>query len=149
MSRRIVSWIFCLTVLCQGNVFSGHSTEVFDIGKYKIRITFFSPVVVRVRISASDTFYTGEDAEFTLYDDEGDTYDYEKHLCIQIPIRWNEERKMLTLGAQIGSYHGAPVQRTFHIVLVGADHGVGVESTANPDKIITYRQKAMTIKLKR
>ncbi|MGD0338373.1 MAG: TIM-barrel domain-containing protein [Bacteroidota bacterium] len=93
--------------------------------------------------------YAGENAEFTLYDDEGDTYDYEKHQCIQIPIRWNEYRKILTLGAQIGSYHGAPVQRTFHIVLVGADHGVGVESTANPDKIITYRQKAMTIKLKR
>jgi hypothetical protein len=29
-------------------------------------------------------------------------------------------------------------QRTFNVVLVGNNHGTGVETTANPDKAVAY-----------
>jgi alpha-D-xyloside xylohydrolase len=107
--------------------------------QYATQITD-EPVELRV--------YSGKNAEFTLYDDEGDTYNYEKGICAQIPIRWDDDTRSLTLGNQEGSYPGAPSERTFHIVLVNAGHGAGVESTANPDAIVTYRRKAQTIKLR-
>lgn len=89
--------------------------------------------------------YPGRDAQFTLYDDEGDSYDYEKGVCSQVPIHWDDHKKTLTLGARKGSYPGVPLERTFHIVVVRSGHGSGLESTENPDRIITYRRKAMTV----
>ena len=34
--------------------------------------------------------YRGADGEFKLYDDAGDSYDYEKGQHAVIPIRWND-----------------------------------------------------------
>jgi alpha-D-xyloside xylohydrolase len=91
--------------------------------------------------------YPGKDGEFVLYDDEGDTYNYERGYSAQIPILWNDSKKTLTIGTQIGSYPRAPKQQIFHIVLVKSGHGSGIENTSNPDKIIHYKQRAVTIKL--
>jgi alpha-D-xyloside xylohydrolase len=92
--------------------------------------------------------YPGKNAEFTFYDDEGDTYNYEKGICAQIPIRWNDGTKSLTIGNQEGSYPDAPSIRVFHVVLVREGHGAGVESTVYPDAIVTFEKKAITVQLR-
>ena len=91
--------------------------------------------------------YPGRDAEFTLYDDEGDSYRYEKGIYSTILIRWNDAKKTLTIGAQQGTFPGAPDRRIFHVVLVQAHHGTGVENTVSPEKIVQYTRKSITVKL--
>jgi len=90
--------------------------------------------------------YTGKDADFELYDDEGDTYDYEKGLYALIPIHWDESRRTLVLGQRLGSYRGASVSRPFTIVLVREDYGAGANSTAAPDTMVDYRGKRMNVR---
>ncbi len=42
--------------------------------------------------------YSGADGNFDLYEDAGDSYDYEKGQHSVIPIRWNESAGALTIG---------------------------------------------------
>ncbi len=82
--------------------------------------------------------YRGADATFTLYEDEGDTYDYETGASAQITFSWNEATQELTISARTGSFDGMLMNRTFNIVWVGQDHGAGVAVTAAADEIVTY-----------
>jgi alpha-D-xyloside xylohydrolase len=82
--------------------------------------------------------YRGKDATFTLYEDAGETYDYEKGQYSQIPLTWNEAAKTLTIGARSGSFPGMLTARTFNVVFVGTNHGAGLEVSATPDQIVKY-----------
>jgi chitodextrinase len=81
--------------------------------------------------------YKGQDASFTLYDDAGDTYDYESGQYSTIPITWNETTQQLTIGARSGSYTGMPATRRFNIVWVAASHGTGV-GVSTADQTVSY-----------
>ena len=61
--------------------------------------------------------YPGRDADFTLYEDEGDNYNYERGICSTIPFHWNDRARTLTIGLREGSYPGMLQQRMFTIVL--------------------------------
>jgi alpha-D-xyloside xylohydrolase len=76
-----------------------------------------APMVLRV--------YPGADSNFNLYEDEGDTYDYEKGAHSIIPVSWNESTATLTIGERKGKYPGMPSTRSFRLVLVGKDRGAG------------------------
>jgi alpha-D-xyloside xylohydrolase len=89
--------------------------------------------------------YPGADADFTLYEDDGLTYDYEKGDYSTIPIRWDDAGQTLTLGARHGSFAGMLATRTFDIVWVGPGHGVGVNPSGTVDKTISYDGTAVTI----
>ena len=79
--------------------------------------------------------YAGADADFTLYEDEGDTYNYEKGKYATIPIHWNDSTQTLTLGDRKGSFPGMLDKRTFNFVLVREDHGAGVEPVVSAQTI--------------
>lgn len=81
--------------------------------------------------------YAGNDASFTLYDDEGDSYAYETGQFARTVLEWKESTKQLTIHARTGSYSGMPKTRTFNIVWVGADHGAGGAVTT-ADQVVTY-----------
>ena len=59
--------------------------------------------------------YTGKDATFTLYEDEGDNYNYEKGEYSTIRMDWNEKSKTLTIGKREGKFKGMLSQRNFTI----------------------------------
>jgi alpha-D-xyloside xylohydrolase len=82
--------------------------------------------------------YAGANGSFTLYEDENDTYDYEKGSYATIPIVWDDAAKTLTIGARAGKFPGMLETRTFRIVFVGAGHGIGIDPTEQADKIVTY-----------
>ena len=82
--------------------------------------------------------YKGQDASFTLYEDAGDTYDYENGQYAQISFSWSESSQQLTVGARSGSYSGMPTSRTFNVVWVGPNHGAGVGVTATADQVVRY-----------
>lgn len=60
--------------------------------------------------------YPGADASFTLYEDEGDSYNYEKGIYSNIPISWNERSRTLTIGERKGTYPGMIEERKFTII---------------------------------
>ena len=60
--------------------------------------------------------YPGADASFTLYEDEGDSYNYEKGIYSNIPISWNERSRTLTIGERKGTYPGMIEGRKFTII---------------------------------
>jgi alpha-D-xyloside xylohydrolase len=92
--------------------------------------------------------YRGADGQFNLYDDAGDSYDYEKCQHTVIPIRWNDSASVLIIGAREGTYPGMAETRAFRIVLVGSAHGTGVEVTGKSDKEITYDGKETKVSLR-
>ena len=63
--------------------------------------------------------YPGADAVFTLYEDDGLTYAYEKGECSMIPLLWDDASGTLTIGERSGSYPGMLAERTFVIRLAG------------------------------
>ncbi|HTF70312.1 MAG TPA: TIM-barrel domain-containing protein [Edaphobacter sp.] len=93
--------------------------------------------------------YRGGNSSFTLYNDEGDNYNYEKKQYATIPILWNEQTATLTIGARTGSYRGMAKAMQFRIVEVRPQHGVGEAITAQADKEITYSGAEMRVRLNR
>jgi alpha-D-xyloside xylohydrolase len=61
--------------------------------------------------------YPGADGSFTLYEDEGDGYNYEKGYYATITFQWNDKARVLTIGTRQGGYKGMIFDRHFTIVL--------------------------------
>jgi alpha-D-xyloside xylohydrolase len=91
--------------------------------------------------------YPGADARFTLYDDEGNNYNYERGQYSTIDLTWNNTLKTLTIHNRKGTYPGMLKQRTFKIAIVKEGVNTGVSSSSNY-KTIRYYGKAITIPLR-
>jgi alpha-D-xyloside xylohydrolase len=89
--------------------------------------------------------YRGADGSFMLYDDDGETYGYEKGQYATIPLTWNDAAGTLTIGPRSGTFAGMAKDRTFRVVFVGDDHGGGVDETQEADKVVEYRGEAVTV----
>ena len=61
--------------------------------------------------------YAGKDGSFTLYEDDGLTYGYEKGEFSNIPLKWDDKTRTLTIGARQGSFNGMKAERTIHACL--------------------------------
>jgi alpha-D-xyloside xylohydrolase len=85
--------------------------------------------------------YRGADGKFDLYEDAGDSYDYEKGQHSVIPIRWEDRTSTLTVDAREGSFAGMVEHRKFSIVLVGIGRGVGAELTSQANAEVDYDGK--------
>ena len=69
------------------------------------------------------------DGQVTLYEDEGDSYNYEKRKYATIPILWNEAKHTLEIGKSSGEFPGMLKNRTFNIAWVSENHGAGIPIT--------------------
>ena len=59
--------------------------------------------------------YPGADGTFTLYEDEGDNYNYERGAFTEIPMTWKDNSRTLTIGKRNGSYPGMITSRQFRV----------------------------------
>jgi len=89
--------------------------------------------------------YRGSDGAFTLYEDENDNYNYEKGLHATIPFAWDDAKQTLTIGDRQGEFPGMLQTRTFRVVFVRENHGVGVFEEDRPDKIVQYSGKQIIV----
>ena len=89
--------------------------------------------------------YSGADGDFTLYEDEGDNYDYERGANSVIPMHWDDKAQTLTIGDRHGTFPGMLESRTFRVVRVTEAYGVGVASTRKVDAQIEFAGKAVTV----
>jgi alpha-D-xyloside xylohydrolase len=91
--------------------------------------------------------YAGANGSFTLYEDEGDSYRYEKGVYATIPLAWDEVSKTLTFGARKGEFPGMLKERTFNVVLVKEKHGDGIAITEKPDQVVKYNGAEVKVKI--
>lgn len=80
--------------------------------------------------------YPGADGSFTLYEDEGDNYNYESGAYTEIPMTWNDAKHTLTIGARKGAYEGMLTERKFTVCTPDGD-----------EKVVVYKGKKVTVKL--
>ncbi len=90
--------------------------------------------------------YRGADGAFILYEDEGDSYRYEKGAFATIPMKWNESSKTLTIGDRAGEFSGMLKGRTFRIVWVRPGKGAGAQADQTADVEVRYEGKAIEVK---
>lgn len=57
--------------------------------------------------------YPGKDAEFTLYNDSGDGYQYEKGEYSMTKITWNDKKKTLVIHKSEGAFSHVPAEQDF------------------------------------
>ena len=91
--------------------------------------------------------YAGADGAFTLYEDEGLNYNYEKGAFTRIPIQWNDPTRTLTIAKREGSFPGMLSERTFEIVLVSKNKPAGFSFTPKADRIVRYSGEIVKVKL--
>jgi alpha-D-xyloside xylohydrolase len=92
--------------------------------------------------------YPGADADYTLYEDENDNYNYEKGAYATIGFHWNDQTHTLTVGERHGSFPGMLTKRAFHAVVVTPGHGTGIDATSLPYRTIEYDGRTQTTAFK-
>lgn len=83
-----------------------------------------APVMQYARQRAWDDLevvvYPGADGSFTLYEDEGDNYNYEKGLYATVTMTWNDKARTLTIGKAKGQFPGMLKNRVFKVRKAGS-----------------------------
>lgn len=106
--------------------------DVKVVNDVTVRVTYLSDDIIRV------VKYPGDGA-FTLYEDEGDNYNYERGQCTEITFRWNDAARTLTIAPRQGQFKGMLQQRKFRIV-IGAQP---VTANASATATILYTGEAI------
>lgn len=91
--------------------------------------------------------YPGANGNFVLYEDEKDSYNYEKGFYSTITFSWDDSKKTLTIGDRKGSFPGMLSTRKFNIILAAQNNGYSGMGTKTPFKTITYTGKKTIIKM--
>ena len=90
--------------------------------------------------------YAGADARFTLYEDDGLTYAYEKGESSTIDLTWNDAERTLTIGERKGTYPGMLEKRQFRLIFVDEAHPFAWNPDA-PGQAVSYDGAAITVQL--
>lgn len=110
----------------------------------------FGPELQYTAEKTADTItlniYTGADASFNLYEDEGTNYNYEKGAFSIIPVKYNEATKTVTIGDRKGSFNGMLQKKTFRINFITPGGAKSLDFGSKCDKSASYKGKEITIK---
>ena len=90
--------------------------------------------------------YPGADGEFTLYEDEGDNYNYENGDYSTIDFSWNDKTKTLNISERKGEFPGMLKNRQFKIVVVGRGTGTGIDESEE-NTIVEYNGNELSVGL--
>ena len=64
------------------------------------------------------TIYPGDDASFTLYDDDGNTNNYKQGQCSRIMLHWDDSANKLTIGKRNGRFEGMAESIKFKVTVI-------------------------------
>ena len=65
--------------------------------------------------------FSGADADYRLYGDNGTNYDYEKGEYCWIPMHWDDATRTLHFENREGAWTGMPGQCTFTVLVISPD----------------------------
>ncbi|BCM88906.1 alpha-xylosidase BoGH31A [Abditibacteriota bacterium] len=103
--------------------------SILPLGPIMQSTTLGVPDPLEVRV------YPGADATFSLYEDEGDNYNYQKGAFTRIPMNWNDKTSTLTISKRVGAFPGMLTTRHLNVVLPG-----------KPAKSLLYTGKDISLK---
>ncbi len=90
--------------------------------------------------------FAGRNGKFTLYEDEGTNYNYEKGAAAFIDMNYDDATKTLTISQRRGSFKGMLEKRTFNVVLVSDDSPAAVD-TDKAGKTVAYDGSEVSVAL--
>ena len=144
--------------LWTGQQFKGGKTVKADASQGKIPVFVKGGSIVPVgklmqytAQTPADTLeihvYKGADGSFELYEDEGDSYNYESGKYTIIPFKWNESAKSLTIGSLQGAYPNHLKNRVFKIIMVKPGTGI-TDAEGKANSLVAYSGKSISIRLR-
>jgi alpha-D-xyloside xylohydrolase len=89
--------------------------------------------------------YAGADGDSTLYEDEGDNYDYERGAYSLIPVHWDDKAETLTIGDRRGSFPGMLQHKIFRVLRVTDAHGFGITPESQFDATVEFDGKTISV----
>ena len=89
--------------------------------------------------------YTGADGSFSLYEDNGRNYGYERGESSRIPLAWDEDSGELTIGAREGAYPGMASSREIRVRFVDGPRGDNGALEPAADVTVSYDGSALTV----
>ncbi len=90
--------------------------------------------------------YPGASSTFTIYEDEGDNYNYENGKYSMYNLTWNDAERTLEISDRKGSFNGMKDERKFNIIIVEPHKGVGFKSSDSPWKTVTYSGRLLKVR---
>ena len=90
--------------------------------------------------------FSGSNASFTLYEDEGVNNNYEKGAYATIEFKYSEANKTLTISKRTGSFNGMLQKRKFETVFISKNKPAGVGMKSKADKVIEYSGDEISVK---
>ncbi len=91
--------------------------------------------------------YAGGDAEFTLYEDEGVNYNYEKGAYSKIKMIYDEAAKQLTIENREGEFNGMVKDRVFNVIYIAKDKPAALKADQKSTTTVKYNGEKVEIKL--
>ena len=139
-----------------GKVYDGGQYIEEDIDIYKIPLFVKRGSIIPLGPSKEYTsaevdapieirIYRGADASFTLYEDEGDNYNYEKGMFSTIDLVWEDNTNTLTIKDRKGEFEGMKKNREFCIVLADQNNSSDT-SVTEKSECITYSGELVSVK---
>ena len=83
--------------------------------------------------------YGGGDGAFTVYEDDGTSYNYEKGAYSTYPITWKNSSSTLEIGHRKGTYKGMCKERKLKLVYINGEK-------QNVTKTVIYSGKKVTLR---
>ena len=90
--------------------------------------------------------YSGADARFTIYEDDNETYAYERGEHATYELRWDDAARTLRVGARQGSFPGLVTNRTFHVVVARPGENAGLSPSLNDARTVEYTGAPLTVR---
>lgn len=89
--------------------------------------------------------YPGADAKFTIYEDDNETYRYERGERATYELAWNDKTRTLAVGERKGAFPGMAAARKLNVVLASPGKNAGL---SQPDgaRMVMYSGRPLEVK---
>ncbi|HEY8966040.1 MAG TPA: TIM-barrel domain-containing protein [Candidatus Methylacidiphilales bacterium] len=82
--------------------------------------------------------YPGADARATVYEDDNETYDYEKGAYATYDLLWDDAARKLGVGARAGSFPGMIAARRLEVAVAAPGRNAGIDETPATTTAVPY-----------
>ena len=100
----------------------------------------------KLDVPYEDRIYPGANAKFTLYEDDNETYNYEKGEYATYELSWNDAAKVLTVGKRKGNFPGMIEKHVLRVELAGPDANSGIAEGTTKVKTVTCGNQKIEVR---
>ncbi len=145
--------------LYKGNYFEGGQTITADASYERTPVFVkagsilpFGPALQYTTEKKADTIalyvYAGKDGDFTLYEDEGVNYNYEKEMYSTIQFQYSDADKKLIIEKREGQFPGMLTKRYFTIKYINKEKALPLDFGKKDGILVRYTGDKKIILLK-